>query len=375
MIANDSLTRVGKTVVLDSDGKKTIVSNEDPRFLSGELKSIARNKVPVRDYETGESFTTSDDDPRLSTGEIIGVRMPYARITDGVDERPYRLDGTDSIPDGWWVCFKSNGFDFVNVYSNDSDELVERDVAHIIWGLKQGWTQGVAAGLSRTLKRDLSKPHCTNKSPPNHHHIKGFYIKPTEIDLSRATSQPITKKSLNLVDTNTGENVRVYVDDQRLADVGSDGSVFKVNPGLGKGKAVLRNVETGATFMGFTDDEGLETGHVIANSMSYARITNGVDERRYVLDGSDSIPDEWWICSLSGNKFILIDVYDAEYDILEYSGVSASHLFERLGFHENARKALIRTLKRDEPGFGRARSCRGFYAKPSSIDLSRCRFN
>lgn len=60
----------GRVMVQDSRGNKFRVSKDDPRWLSGELVSIHKGKVTVRDPQTGKHLRVSKDDPRLKTGEL-----------------------------------------------------------------------------------------------------------------------------------------------------------------------------------------------------------------------------------------------------------------------------------------------------------------
>jgi hypothetical protein len=43
------------------------VSVNDPRYLNGQLASVAKGKIPVIDIE-GKHYSVFKDDPRLKTG-------------------------------------------------------------------------------------------------------------------------------------------------------------------------------------------------------------------------------------------------------------------------------------------------------------------
>jgi hypothetical protein len=88
------------------------VSVEDPRWKTGEICGTTKNQklrsVTAIEVATGKKLKKVPiDDPRWATGEIIEHRSPYARITNGTEERVYKVDGSDTIPEGWWVCFST----------------------------------------------------------------------------------------------------------------------------------------------------------------------------------------------------------------------------------------------------------------------------
>lgn len=60
------------TVVQDADGNKFKTDINDPRLLSGELVGIAKGKVAVKD-SSGNNFLVNKDDPRYLSGELVGV--------------------------------------------------------------------------------------------------------------------------------------------------------------------------------------------------------------------------------------------------------------------------------------------------------------
>ena len=59
----------GMVIVKDKNGKQLSVDKNDPRYLSSELISIHKNKVRVKD-KTGKTFSVSKDDLRYLSGEL-----------------------------------------------------------------------------------------------------------------------------------------------------------------------------------------------------------------------------------------------------------------------------------------------------------------
>lgn len=62
--------RYHKTLVFDENNNKIFIDTADPRFLSGEYKSIFKGKVPVKD-KYGKFYVISKDDPRYLNGELV----------------------------------------------------------------------------------------------------------------------------------------------------------------------------------------------------------------------------------------------------------------------------------------------------------------
>jgi len=62
----------GQRKALTNDGKTVMVSVDDPRFLTGELRSVNKGKVIVKDTN-GNKFAVDQSDPRLTSGELVGV--------------------------------------------------------------------------------------------------------------------------------------------------------------------------------------------------------------------------------------------------------------------------------------------------------------
>ena len=58
------------TTVKDSNGKSIRISIKDPRYLNGELKSVAKGTVNVKD-KNNNIFQVSIDDPRYISGELV----------------------------------------------------------------------------------------------------------------------------------------------------------------------------------------------------------------------------------------------------------------------------------------------------------------
>ena len=70
-----------KVVVKDDNGHILQISKDDPRYLSGELRSIACDTVSVKDVN-GNMYRISKDDPRYLSGELKGVISGYKTYLD-----------------------------------------------------------------------------------------------------------------------------------------------------------------------------------------------------------------------------------------------------------------------------------------------------
>lgn len=69
----------GYVSVIDSTGKTSRVSVNDPRYLSGELKYIHYGKISVKNKITGECIKVYPDDVRYLSGEFVGVASGIKR--------------------------------------------------------------------------------------------------------------------------------------------------------------------------------------------------------------------------------------------------------------------------------------------------------
>ena len=61
-----------KTLVFDENNNKIFIDTDDPRFLSGEYKSVFKDKVHVKD-KNGNYFFVDINDPRYINGELFHI--------------------------------------------------------------------------------------------------------------------------------------------------------------------------------------------------------------------------------------------------------------------------------------------------------------
>lgn len=73
---------VGFAIVIDENGKKSRVPVDDPRYISGELKSLASKKFRGKLVSTGKNITVNLDDPRIKSGEIVGITKGLIPVKD-----------------------------------------------------------------------------------------------------------------------------------------------------------------------------------------------------------------------------------------------------------------------------------------------------
>lgn len=71
----------GKLPVKDKEGNTFSVSTDDPRYLSGELQSVNKNKILTKDKE-GNIFSVLINDPRYQSGELIPVATGCTVVKD-----------------------------------------------------------------------------------------------------------------------------------------------------------------------------------------------------------------------------------------------------------------------------------------------------
>jgi len=88
-----SYSTLDMTCVVDTDGNTSLVYVNDPRFLSGELKSFHKNKLAVKDKE-GRTSYVSKDDPRFISGELVPVAKGTFLVKDK-NGNQYRISKDD----------------------------------------------------------------------------------------------------------------------------------------------------------------------------------------------------------------------------------------------------------------------------------------
>ena len=71
----------GLVTVKDKDGNTSLVSLNDPRYLSGELVPVATNTCTVKNKD-GYVLTIPLDDPRYLSGELVGVTKGFITVKD-----------------------------------------------------------------------------------------------------------------------------------------------------------------------------------------------------------------------------------------------------------------------------------------------------
>lgn len=77
-----------KVIVKDKNGNTFSVFKNDPRYLSGELISVSKNKVIVKDKE-GNTFSVDKNDPKYISGEYISTQSGKIYVKDKNNKRYY----------------------------------------------------------------------------------------------------------------------------------------------------------------------------------------------------------------------------------------------------------------------------------------------
>lgn len=68
-------------VIVNENNQKVSISKEDPRYISGQLKSASKNTVLVYD-ETGKKMRVNIDDPRYVSGELKFIATGKVSVRD-----------------------------------------------------------------------------------------------------------------------------------------------------------------------------------------------------------------------------------------------------------------------------------------------------
>ena len=81
ILGGGKLNTAGCVTVKDSDNNTKMVSINDEKYINGELKPVAFNKVNVKDY-LGNTSCVNKDDPRYISGELVGIHKGMATVKD-----------------------------------------------------------------------------------------------------------------------------------------------------------------------------------------------------------------------------------------------------------------------------------------------------
>jgi len=71
ILGGGSFNTIGTAIVKDKTGKCFRVSVDDPRYLSGELKHICKDRATFKDKQ-GNKIYIRIDDPRVLSGKLVG---------------------------------------------------------------------------------------------------------------------------------------------------------------------------------------------------------------------------------------------------------------------------------------------------------------
>ena len=78
---SSKFTGSGKVNVYDQEGNPLSVFPDDPKYISGEYISIAKDMVASKD-KNGKTYYVPKSDPRLLSGELVGVNKGRVNVID-----------------------------------------------------------------------------------------------------------------------------------------------------------------------------------------------------------------------------------------------------------------------------------------------------
>jgi hypothetical protein len=178
-------TNTGWLNAVDASGTIIRVRASDPRWKSNELQHPSKDQKTMREVSTGKTLRVSTHDARIASGELIFVHTPHLRITNGITERPYQLDGSDTIPNGWWICF-------VNFIPFD---IIESSTGNLVASCVNPNDYAEANNISaQCLLRAKGEFYINKKSWIFDY--KGLYLKPTHLSESLLNTIDKQKKAV-----------------------------------------------------------------------------------------------------------------------------------------------------------------------------------
>lgn len=175
MLGGGKLTRLGFIPVKDKSGKITIVSKNDPRYLSGELVHHTKNQATVKDKD-GNCFNIDKNNPRYLSGELVGNVKGMITVKDknyntlqvSVNDPRY-LSGelVHHSKDSPWVH---------NIKTNETIKIKSSELNKY---LKDGWIRG--RGIVKLFNKKINKSIIIKSSEINDYLELGYKIVPRKI--------------------------------------------------------------------------------------------------------------------------------------------------------------------------------------------------
>lgn len=147
----DGYTTKGLVTVKDNEGNIFEVSCSDPRYLSGELKSIVSNMVVVRD-KNGQCMQVSVTDPRYLSGELVivskgnkGFKGWTIVYKNGEYKNIKKIDLDDYLDNGWQIRSKVKGRtsptkNKIWLFKNNKQIVTTKEES--LKYLQNGWSKG-----------------------------------------------------------------------------------------------------------------------------------------------------------------------------------------------------------------------------------------
>ena len=142
-------------VVKDKDNNKFRCLKDDPKYLSGEYKSVSYNQVTVKD-KNGKCFNIMKDNPKFINKELHGVQFGKAiyrnKITgknESIDCKNIDFSMYEHITKNRVNVKDKNGYIY-NVYTNDP-RYISGELIYI--GVNRKHTEETKEKLKQTFKR------------------------------------------------------------------------------------------------------------------------------------------------------------------------------------------------------------------------------
>ena len=145
MLGGGKLTRLGFVPVKDKNGKITIVSKNNKRYINGDLVHHTKGQITVKD-KYGNYFNVDKNNPRYLSGELVGNQKGKITVKDKNgntlqvnvnDPRYLRGELVHHSKGSPWVYNPKNG-NFKKIKEHELEEY-----------LLLGWKGGRSAGKSK----------------------------------------------------------------------------------------------------------------------------------------------------------------------------------------------------------------------------------
>lgn len=153
---------IDKIPVKDKDGNTMSIDRYDPRYISGELISVNTGSAHYKIVSSGQTITTTTDDPRILTKEIVGLNHQLVIVKDNdgnkfqvpIDDPRY-ISGELVGHTKGYAMYKSKLSGESMYLSKYDPRVISKEFIGISTGISMGSNmRNIETGIVEKIKKD-----------------------------------------------------------------------------------------------------------------------------------------------------------------------------------------------------------------------------